>query len=318
MELRIIKTLALVAFWMGGTFGSQAQTVVEYVHTDALGTPVAITNAAGTVIERSVYEPYGSLINRPLTDGPGFTGHVQDAATGLTYMQQRYYDPMIGRFLSVDPVMANSGTGGNFNRYWYANNNPYRFTDPDGRYACKKSLSNSECLQAQRSVALINKARRETRSLRGRSVLGSITKFIGKYNDGNGVEIGPETNPSRLGSWSILKVGGTIGVNFATLNAGGTQTERDFMVASTIVHEAMHGFMDHLEFISGRRNVWSRSYILRQERLSGITEGIFAQGLNTDHPQGFWTRKGFNMQAIEDQAEGSTDNYCKRANGCNP
>jgi RHS repeat-associated protein len=46
---------------------------------------------------------------------------------------QRYYDPGIGRFLSVDPVTANDNTGGNFNRYWYANNNPFRFTDPDGR-----------------------------------------------------------------------------------------------------------------------------------------------------------------------------------------
>ena len=45
---------------------------------------------------------------------------------------QRYYDPMCGCFLSVDPVSANSA-GGNFNRYWYANANPYRFLDPDGR-----------------------------------------------------------------------------------------------------------------------------------------------------------------------------------------
>jgi len=136
MEPGIFKALALIALWMGVTFGLQAQTVVEYIHTDALGTPVAITNAAGTVIERSVYEPNGQLINRPLTDGPGFTGHVQDAATGLTYMQQRYYDPTIGRFLSVDPVTANNGTGANFNRYWYANNNPYKLTDPDGRAPC--------------------------------------------------------------------------------------------------------------------------------------------------------------------------------------
>jgi RHS repeat-associated protein len=62
---------------------------------------------------------------------------VQDAMTGLTYMQQRYYDPMIGRFLSVDPVTATS-VGGNFNRYWYANDNPYSFTDPDGRKADEK------------------------------------------------------------------------------------------------------------------------------------------------------------------------------------
>src|SRR3546814_2627857 len=47
-------------------------------------------------------------------------------------MQQRYYDPRVGRFWSVDPVTVDS-VGGNFNRYWYANNNPYRFTDPDGR-----------------------------------------------------------------------------------------------------------------------------------------------------------------------------------------
>ena len=46
---------------------------------------------------------------------------------------QRYYDPQIGRFLSVDPVAAYSKKGILFNRYWYANNNPYKFTDPDGR-----------------------------------------------------------------------------------------------------------------------------------------------------------------------------------------
>lgn len=46
---------------------------------------------------------------------------------------QRYYDPIIGRFLSVDPVAADPSSGGNFNRYNYANGNPYKFTDPDGR-----------------------------------------------------------------------------------------------------------------------------------------------------------------------------------------
>lgn len=106
---------------------------VKYQHTDALGTPIAVTDAAKAIVQKSEYEPYGQLVNRALTDGPGFTGHVQDAATGLTYMQQRYYDPLIGRFLSADPVTAYGNPGANFNRYWYANNNPYRFTDPDGR-----------------------------------------------------------------------------------------------------------------------------------------------------------------------------------------
>jgi RHS repeat-associated protein len=111
---------------------AHAQTV-EYIHTDALGSPVAVTNASGVVIERTVYEPYGAVLNRPLNNRPGYTGHVEDAVTGLNYMQQRYYDPQLGRFLSNDPVTASS-VGGNFNRYWYANNNPYKFTDPDGRF----------------------------------------------------------------------------------------------------------------------------------------------------------------------------------------
>jgi RHS repeat-associated protein len=61
-----------------------------------------------------------------------------DAQTQLVYMQQRYYDPMAGRFLSVDPVAASAG---GFNRYWYANNNPYKNIDPDGREACGKDTT---------------------------------------------------------------------------------------------------------------------------------------------------------------------------------
>ncbi len=88
---------------------------------------------AARSLSAATTDPYGKLLNRPLKDGPGYTGHASDAATSLSYVQQRYYDPQIGRFLSVDPVTVDSGLGANFNRYWYANNNPYRFTDPDGR-----------------------------------------------------------------------------------------------------------------------------------------------------------------------------------------
>jgi len=108
----------------------------KYQHTDALGSPVAVTNESGQVIERTQWEPFGAAIGKPDYQGVGYTGHVMDGATGLTYMQQRYYDPGIGRFLSVDPVTADGNGGGNFNRYWYANNNPYKFTDPDGRASC--------------------------------------------------------------------------------------------------------------------------------------------------------------------------------------
>jgi RHS repeat-associated protein len=58
---------------------------------------------------------------------------VNDVDTGLTYMQQRYYDSVAGRFLSIDPVLTDVNTGGSFNRYNYANNSPYKYVDPDGR-----------------------------------------------------------------------------------------------------------------------------------------------------------------------------------------
>lgn len=54
------------------------------------------------------------------------------------------------RFVSVDPVQANPNNGANFNRYYYGNNNPYRFTDPDGRAACPKG-SGGNCIDSPRS-----------------------------------------------------------------------------------------------------------------------------------------------------------------------
>lgn len=117
--------------------GAGAAVAVRYQHTDALGSPVAVSDAAGAVIERTEWEPYGTAIGKPDYNGVGYAGHLMDGATGLAYMQQRYYDPAIGRFLSVDPVTADGDTGGNFNRYKYAANSPYSFKDPDGRQECR-------------------------------------------------------------------------------------------------------------------------------------------------------------------------------------
>ena len=132
-----------------------AETVVDgarqYVHTDALGLPMAHTNQAGAEPNRTKFEPYGltaagtkpgAAVAGLTTTGSaiGFTGHVNDPETDLVYMQQRYYDPVAGRFLSVDPVVTDTNTGGSFNRYNFANNNPYLFTDPDGRCGVREGL----------------------------------------------------------------------------------------------------------------------------------------------------------------------------------
>lgn len=108
-------------------------TGVSYSHTDLLGSPVAKSDAAGGLLQRTRYEPYGGTAAGTNPVGIGFTGHVNDGETGLVYMQQRYYDPIAGRFLSVDPVTTNAKDGSFFGRYHYTNNNPYKFVDPDGR-----------------------------------------------------------------------------------------------------------------------------------------------------------------------------------------
>ncbi|MEL4892131.1 RHS repeat-associated core domain-containing protein [Xanthomonas protegens] len=127
-----IRLMALAVLSLLIAFGASAQTV-RYIHTDRLGSVVLITDKDRNVVGRNEYEPYGSLLNHPATDSPGYTGHVMDVATGLTYMQQRYYDQGLGRFLSVDQVTPYESNVRNFNRYVYVANNPYLLKDPDGR-----------------------------------------------------------------------------------------------------------------------------------------------------------------------------------------
>ncbi|WP_235499629.1 RHS repeat-associated core domain-containing protein [Frateuria sp. Soil773] len=126
--------IAILVMTVSGTV-SAAETTT-YVLTDAQGTVLAREDAHGTTLGEYDYRPYGTLQAGAALAAPGYTGHVMDPDVGLIYMQQRYYDPVCGCFLSVDPVTVYEGKDWRlFNRYIYAFNNPYRFTDPDGRCA---------------------------------------------------------------------------------------------------------------------------------------------------------------------------------------
>lgn len=124
--------LALVISLNGLSSSAFAQKQVTYYYTDAQGSPLVETDASGNVIATFDYRPFGSQALGGESSGPGFTGHMTDGEVALIYMQQRYYDPNVGRFLSVDPLRL-TGTGSRFTRYSYAKNNPYFYIDPDGR-----------------------------------------------------------------------------------------------------------------------------------------------------------------------------------------
>ena len=84
------------------------------------------------------YKPFGDSIEQT-KDDIGYTGHKFDTDLGLSYMQARYYDPVIGRFYSNDPKGFSNVH--NFNRYAYANNNPYKYVDPDGKESVSFALT---------------------------------------------------------------------------------------------------------------------------------------------------------------------------------
>jgi RHS repeat-associated protein len=120
---------------------AQAGELVTFYHHDVVGSPVLATDAAGSVMWLATYEPYGERIQSStdqvasLSNERWYTSHVQDVETGLVYMQARFYDPVIGRFMAMDPVAPVPANPLTFNRYAYALNNPYKYDDPDGEFA---------------------------------------------------------------------------------------------------------------------------------------------------------------------------------------
>jgi RHS repeat-associated protein len=112
-----------------------------YYHANDMYSTAALTDAAGAVVERYRYDPYGkvtvlepngtmvravSAVGNPLT----YTGRRLDGETGLMYYRARYYDVNMGRFIGRDPVNYNSG----FNLYAYCRNLPNSQMDPSGEF----------------------------------------------------------------------------------------------------------------------------------------------------------------------------------------
>ncbi|MFH0344658.1 MAG: RHS repeat domain-containing protein [Chromatiales bacterium] len=112
---------------------AQGVEEVIYYHNDALGSPIAATDEQGRVVWRKSYAPYGQPIGPGAPNEPGYTGKFEEPDLGIQNFGARWYDPRIGRFLAIDPAGFDPQNPQSFNRYAYANNNPYGFVDPDGR-----------------------------------------------------------------------------------------------------------------------------------------------------------------------------------------
>jgi RHS repeat-associated protein len=115
--------------------------VIEYYTTDALGSVRAVTkkvNGTWQVVSRHDYMPFGEEVSPPPppSDKRLFTGKERDSETGQDCFEARYLRAGIGRFTTVDPVVAQDQALADpqrWNRYTYVANNPLKYTDPDGR-----------------------------------------------------------------------------------------------------------------------------------------------------------------------------------------
>ncbi len=102
----------------------------EYYLHDALGSTVGLTDGTGAISTSYNYEPFGRTGATGAASGNPFqyTGRENDA-TGLYYYRARYYDRLLQRFISEDPIGFRSG---DVNLYEYVWNNPIAWTDSLG------------------------------------------------------------------------------------------------------------------------------------------------------------------------------------------
>nr|WP_261365444.1 RHS repeat-associated core domain-containing protein [Streptomyces sp. 604F] len=118
----------------GETIATRDGKGFTYLFPDHQGTAMlAVTWGAGQLITRRKQLPFGAPRATTGTDWPGDRGFVGGTTdpTGYTHLGAREYDPTLGRFLSVDPLLLTDDPT-QHNPYTYANNNPVTYADPTG------------------------------------------------------------------------------------------------------------------------------------------------------------------------------------------
>lgn len=163
----------------------------KYIYSDLLGSPVAETNASGSILNKQDFKPFGETKNPVVANSTnlmnlGYTGHTYDPDKNLVYMQGRYYDPVIGRFMGNDSVGLLEGNIHSFNRYSYANNNPLKYYDPDGNLSLRITSAINVGLNARDyrlQTSLTEEYSKYAADLIGPSKLGKIGKRIEQIQD---------------------------------------------------------------------------------------------------------------------------------------
>ena len=140
--LRVAKTVGndtdVFTLVEGNVWADSERDYTRGIELISNGTQLYLYNVRGDVIQllgfdgdvdkTYDYDAYGNEYARDLGDSNPFRycGEYYDVETGFIYLRARYYDPMVGRFTSVDPIKDG------LNWYSYCDNNPVNRIDPTG------------------------------------------------------------------------------------------------------------------------------------------------------------------------------------------
>jgi len=177
----------------GTPMGMLTEGNAYFYITNLQGDVVGILNSSGQVVVQYTYDAWGNLLSTTgtMADTLGvlnplrYRGYVYDTETGLYYLQSRYYDPEIGRFINAD-AFTSTGQGftGN-NMFAYCGNNPVTYEDDSGgmRKPCTVVIDDGSIGSA--STLAIGVAKSVAFSIGYSSVAGegSISVNLDQYND---------------------------------------------------------------------------------------------------------------------------------------
>lgn len=202
-----------------------------YYKKDALGNIVEILNANGVVEAYYNYDAWGNHStsgNSTIANLNPFRyrGYYYDTETGLYYLQTRYYDPRVGRFLNMDEVdYADPTAVHGLNLYAYCNNDPVNNVDPTGTTAWWEWL-----LLGVAAVAMIGAAVVATVATGGVALvaggiaiggaIGGLTSIVGQglTNGWDNISVGGIAGGMLIGS--VLGGIGAAAIGSAGVGAG--------------------------------------------------------------------------------------------------
>jgi RHS repeat-associated protein len=263
-----------------------------YRHGDRLGSPAAQTNAQAQSIERRGFDAFGApreggWQNRPngelgsAVSPRGFTGHEHlDDVGGLVHVNGRAYDPLLGRFLSVDPIIQFPSNSQSLNPYSYILNNPMAGTDPSGYSACNAGDSVDRCAKGlgegeQRTVRTTPTGSHISREVGTVTGLGGGAVLVSAAGGGQAIITGMGSGASAAGA-----SGSANGLGRADGIANGTAAMGQFK--SPVETQTLSGSFSAQSTASGiaatPENAWRRlqqanQYIRdNREKILGISD----------------------------------------------